>query len=429
MFGFSKKMLNKLFINLIVLLCLHNIFINVIYSQSKLQYKAELMEGIESDEGPIRIYTGNVVIIQDDIRITCEYAKQYINQNNAVLRNNVKVYQGNMIMSSKEMTYNGDDKIAKSNTRIEIKDGDTYLVANKGIYYVNDKLADFKGDVFIENDTTTIISDKILFYRDTDVSFAFGNANIKSKKDNVYLIGDTVENYPNLSYSVVKGNSNLIQIDTSRSENEQIIDTLKITCDTIESFRETSQIYYFKNNVKIKRDNLNAKSELAIFKKDDEEIYFYHDPIIWYENFQLYGDSIIINTISNELDMIRAFGNAISVSQDTIFRDRFNQIAGKFIEIKFENKQISKITSEGTSKSLYFMIDDGNPEGADLKSSNKIEIIFNEGEADHINWIGEPDGYFIPEDILFNSIDTYNLQNLRWEEERPKIELRVMKIK
>ncbi len=429
MFGFCLKFFKLSLIYLMMFISINNIIVIPLFSQSKLQYKADLMEGSESNEGPIRIYTGNVVIIQDDIKITCGYAKQYINQNNAILKNNVKVFQGNMVLSSKEMTYNGNTKIAKSNTDVEIKDDGTYLIANKGTYFVNEKLADFNGNVFIDNDTTIIISDRIMFYRETDVSLAFGNANIKSKKDNVYLLGDTVENFPQLSYSTVKGQSNLIQIDTSRYSSEGIIDTLVITCDTIESFREKSQIYYFKSNVKIKRENLNAKSELAIFKKDDEEINFYDNPIIWYDNFQLYGDSIFINLNSNELKKITAYENAISVNQDTLYQDRFNQIAGKYIEILFENKQISKIISEGLSKSLFFMIDDGSPEGADLKSAEKIEIHFNEGEAENILWIGEPDGYYIPEDILYNSINNYNLKNLRWEEERPKMRLRTMKIK
>lgn len=429
MFGFCLKIVNFLIFKLIIFITIISILPLNITAQTKLRYQAEQLVGSENEEGKIRDYTGNVIILQDDIRITCEYARQFIENNNALLRKNVNVYQGDMTMTSQEMTYDGNNKIAKSKKTIEITDKGTYLVAKKGTYYVNERLADFNGDVFIENDTTVILSDKVKFYRDTDISLAYGNANIKSKTDNVYLLGDTVENYPQKSYSIVKGKTNLIQVDTSRYASDGVIDTLKISCDTIESFRAEDEVYYFRNNVKIERDIINATSDLAKYDRVNDEIIFYGNPIIWYDNFQLYGDTIIINTKGNELEKIRAYGNAISVNQDTLFQDRFNQIAGKFIEINFSNKEIKKITSEGVSKSLYFMIDEGSPEGADLKSANKIEILFKNGEAENINWIGEPNGYYIPEQILYNSIDKYNLQNLRWKEERPKIEMREVKIK
>jgi len=423
-----KVISNKFCIALLLihLLCFGNVNL---FSQSTLRYQAEELNGYESELGPIREYLDNVIINQDDIRITCGYAKQFINSNNALLKRNVKVYQSGMTLSSEEMNYDGNKKIAKSNSKVEIIDEGTYLTAKRGTYFVDEKLADFQGNVFIENDTTVMYSDKVKFYRDTDVSLAYGNANIKSKKDNVYLLGDTLENYPQKSYSIVKGNTNLIQIDTSKYASEGIIDSLIITCEVIESFRDSSQLYYFRDNVKIKRDNINAIADLAIFDKVKNEFTFYKNPVIWYDQFQLYADTIIINTIDNKLSKISAFGNAISVNKDTLFEKRFNQIAGKYIEISIDNNQISKITSEGISKSLYFLNNEGSPEGADQKSADKIEIIFKDGEAEDINWIGKPNGIYIPEQILQESIDKYNLPNLKWQEERPLMELRKVRIK
>lgn len=402
---------------------------NLLFSQSTLRYQAEELNGYDSEQGPIREYLGNVIINQDDIRITCGYAKQFINSNNAFLKINVKVFQSGMTMSSEEMNYDGNKKIAKTTKAVEIIDDGTYLTAKIGTYFVDERLADFQGNVFIDNDTTLIISDKIKFYRDTDVSLAYGDANIKSKKENVYLLGDTLENYPQRNYSIVKGNTNLIQIDTSKLSTTGIIDSLIITCDTLESFRDSNQIYYFRNNVKIKRNNINAKSNLAIYDRGLEEFYFYDKPVIWFDNFQLFADTIIIKTLDSKLSKIRAYGNAISVNQDTLYNDRFNQISGKYIEISVDNNQISKITSEGISKSLYFLNNEESPEGADQKSADKIEIIFKDSEAENIHWIGKPNGVYIPEQILSGAIEKYNLPNLKWEEEKPQIKLRKLRTK
>lgn len=429
MFDNCLKVISTKYCILLLLIYLIATPNNLLFSQSALRYQAQELNGYESEQGPIREYLGNVIINQDDIRITCGYAKQFINSNNAFLKNNVKVFQSGMTLSSEEMNYDGNKKIAKTLKPVEIIDDGTYLTAKRGTYYVEEKIADFQGNVFIDNDTTLILSDKIKFYRDTDISLAYGDANIKSKKENVYLLGDTLENYPQRSYSIVRGNTNLIQIDTSKLSTTGIIDSLIITCDTLESFRDSNQIYYFRNNVKIKRDNINAKSNLAIYDRGLEEFYFYDKPVIWFDNFQLFADTIIIKTLDSKLSKIRAFGNAISVNQDTLYKDRFNQIAGNYIEISVDNNEISKITSEGKSKSLYFLNNEDSPEGADQKSTDKIEIIFNNGEAEDIFWIGKTNGIYIPEQILNESIEKYNLPNLKWEEEKPEIKLRKLRTK
>ena len=401
----------------------------ILQAQTRLQYKADELSGTETDQGPIREYIGNVEIIQDDIRITCNYARQIINTNIAVLKGNVIVHQGNMIMKSDEMNYDGNLKIAKSIRPLEIIDEGTYLRANRGTYFVAEKKADFIGNVLIENDTTIIISDQLIFYRDTDISLAKGNANIKSKTENVYLIGDLIENFPQKSYSIIKGNTNLFQVDTILEENKTILDTLKIVCDTIESFRKSPEIYLFKNNVKIKRNGIFAQSNFAKLNNSENTLLFKDKPMIWYGEFQLYADSILVQASNKKLEYIKAYNNALSVNKDTLYENRFNQISGDNIAISFINGKLSKINSIGSSQSLYFINNEEKPEGADRKNTDNIEIIFNDGEAENIFWIGKTSGIYIPEGILFNSISKYNLKNLQWLDSIPLLRLREIKIK
>ena len=327
----------------------------ILQAQTRLQYKADELSGTETDQGPIREYIGNVEIIQDDIRITCNYARQIINTNIAVLKGNVIVHQGNMIMKSDEMNYDGNLKIAKSIRPLEIIDEGTYLRANRGTYFVAEKKADFIGNVLIENDTTIIISDQLIFYRDTDISLAKGNANIKSKTENVYLIGDLIENFPQKSYSIIKGNTNLFQVDTILEENKTILDTLKIVCDTIESFRKSPEIYLFKNNVKIKRNGIFAQSNFAKLNNSENTLLFKDKPMIWYGEFQLYADSILVQASNKKLEYIKAYNNALSVNKDTLYENRFNQISGDNIAISFIKGKLSKSNSIGSSQSLYFI--------------------------------------------------------------------------
>ena len=70
---------------------------------------------------------GNVVITQEDIRITCNKAIQYIKSNNAELIGNVIITQDSVVIKTERGRYFGNIKIAYSDSTVHLNNGEMDL--------------------------------------------------------------------------------------------------------------------------------------------------------------------------------------------------------------------------------------------------------------------------------------------------------------
>jgi len=400
------------------------------YSEIEL-INADSLVGLNLNDISTREFFWNVKFRHKDVNVKSDYAKQYINENKVELIGNVVITQNTLNLFSPKINYNGNSNIAYALDSVSIIDLKTNLIAKSGIYYTNTNIADFTGDVKVEDDSVIIYASRIIYERQSRISKAYDRVLMIGKFNNVKLIADTVLNYPNQNYSIAYSNSILFKIDTTKTidslDDDKIIfnfDTISISADTMESFRQLNNEYYkFSNNVEIYRNNFSARSDLVIYKKDT--IILKDNPIVWYENTQLIADSIIISLINNKLQKLEGFNNAIIITDhDSTDKERYNQISGNKIIINFDtNSKIINILSVGNSKSIYYLADEKGNNGLDRKSTDSINIEFNNNEIEVIYWLGTTVGEFIPENFIFDNPSSYNLPQFRIENNKPKKKL------
>jgi lipopolysaccharide export system protein LptA len=356
-----------------------------------------------------------------------------------------------MILKAPRVFYEGNTGIARADRTISIVDSNVKLTANEGIYNTNNFIADFKGNVRIadddvvitannakynrqtmdseadgkvkvDEDSVVIFSNKLFYHRKTRESKNIGNVLIKGKYNNVYLTGDTVINVPNIDYTMASGKPVLFQIDSVSDEGQWKYDTLNISCDTMESYREEGkERYRFINNTEIVRGNLFAKANDAVYFRDNELFFLEGNPVVWFDSTQLHADSIIVYIPDNQIRMIHAFGNALAISRDdTSNIDRKNQIVGYSIKLFFHDNKIEKIESIGNAKSLYFMSSEEGNDGVDRTSCDTLYVYFEDGKPVDVVWLGAVDGEFFPEKMVWDKVKDYFLPNYRWFDEKPK---------
>ncbi|MBS3999598.1 MAG: LPS export ABC transporter periplasmic protein LptC [Desulfobulbaceae bacterium] len=399
---------------------------------------ADSLRGLNIEEGSFREFFGNVWLIQKDLDLKCDYAKQFINSNAVDLLGNVVITQKTMILKSPKIFYNGSSGIAVANNGVALRDANSYLEAEKGTYSTKAYLADFYGDVFIEDDSVKIYSDNVVHNRTTRESFATGDVWIFGKYTNVIMKGDTIINIPKDSYSISTGNTVLFKIDTVRrldsifvEEEEQFfstyilsLDTLSISCDTMQAYRFIGdEEYFFDGNVQIVKENIKAIAKSAVFYKNRNIIILRDKPIVWYDSTQLFSDSIVIELIDNKLKKISAFGNSIAVTKvDSLDKERINQIAANDIYIEFDNGKINSLRGNLNASSLYFFKDEEGYNGVDRKSTDSIHVEFTNGEPENIFWIGSSIAEFYPENVIFGNIKSYFLPEFKWSDIRPEIQ-------
>jgi lipopolysaccharide export system protein LptA len=162
------------------------------------------------------VLTGNVRIIHQGVRMSCNKAYHFTKQNYVKAFGNVNLVQGDTLtMSSKYAEYNGNTKFAfatgnvvmtdpkmtvttdtinfdrKSqqayyNTYGTIRDAENTLTSKSGRYHLNDKKFEFRTAVTVNNPTHTIRTNNLDYYTNSGHAYVFGPSTIASANNTIY---------------------------------------------------------------------------------------------------------------------------------------------------------------------------------------------------------------------------------------------------
>ncbi|NWF90503.1 MAG: LPS export ABC transporter periplasmic protein LptC [Ignavibacteriaceae bacterium] len=418
----------------------------------------------------VREVYGKVVLTQGNIKITCNKAIQFIVRNDAELIGNVVVTQENLTITTERGFYYGNLKKAETKSKVKLDDKKVILTADIGDYYFNEDRAYFKNNVKLYDTATTLTSNELNYYqnenravattnvkivdaenvitadtvehfRSTRVTIAKSRVKISNNKNNIVIFGNHLEDYAKKKYTIVNLNPVLIQIDTSyTTQNDSltsggiedsiamVIDTLVISALAMESFRDTSNIFIARDSVEIVRGSFASKNAHTIYYKDEDKIATMKmsegrpQPIMWYENSQITGDSILIYLNESRVKLVEITKQAFIHSHQDLFHNRFDQVSGNKINVEFVNGEIKKTDIYGSVYAIYYLYDDNNPNGLTKSSSQSAEIKFTDKQVSEVRLFGSPTSdyypenmvedrereYLLPQFILFDSVPNKN---------------------
>ncbi len=188
-------------------------------AQEKKKIIIENSDITEMDQNEVPgavVLTGNVSILHDGVRITCNKAYHFQDENYIKLFGNVKLNQGDsLFMDSRYAEYNGDKKFAYATGNVVMRSPDMTLttdtinldraiqqayynsygtIVNKdnvlksksGRYIVAEKKYEFRTAVTMTNPKNVLKSNNLDYYTNSGHSYVFGPSTITSKEDYVY---------------------------------------------------------------------------------------------------------------------------------------------------------------------------------------------------------------------------------------------------
>lgn len=446
--------------------------LNKCLPQEKIELKsADKLIGSTINGISVREAIGNVYLTHKNIKVYCNSAIQFLDINKVELKGNVRIFQDTLSLFASRAIYYGNEDKAICERGVILKDPNATLKADYGIYYFNESKAVFTGNVSIENPEYKITSNKLTYYRNTEDSFArenvtvitdsaiiraenidfykrqgktfafekvsieadssviycdsltnykferksiaTGNVTIVNPGKQTTIKGNYLENYEQTQYSFVKGNANLIKIEANK-ENTNNPDTLFIYSNILESYRNHQEKYVATDNVEIIRKLFSSKSQVAMYVKsvDNEysNFYLHKQPIVWYDNYQLTGDSIFADIYNNKIKRIYAQkldipsseeSFLITTNKDHLFKERFDQIKGNNITIFFNEDKIISIEVFKNAYSIYFLYEEGKANGVNFSEGEKIKIIFNDDQkVSRVIVANNSSGKYVPENLL-----------------------------
>lgn len=235
------------------------------------------------------VLTGNVRVWHDGVRITCNKAYHFKDENYIKAFGNVQMNQGDTIfMNSRYAEYNGNRKFAYATGNVSMRspemtlttdtinfdrtiqqayynsygkivNGENTLTSKSGRYFMNQKKYQFTTAVVLTNPKYVLKSNHLDYYTNSGHSYVFGPSTITSKEDYIYTekgFYDTKKNLANLyTNSYIKYGTRLIKADEIFYDRNKSfskgINNVSVT-DTVEKFRATghyAEVYRAKDSI------------------------------------------------------------------------------------------------------------------------------------------------------------------------------------
>ena len=420
-------------------------------SPNRLVINGDSLKGKLVDGQNIREVLGNVVITQEDIRITCNKAIQYIKSNNAELIGNVVITQDSVVITTERGRYFGNIKIAYSDSAVHLNNKEMNLLADKGNYNLQTKIANFFGNVNFKDsvtnlkshklvykkkleeiiavgsvqvsDSTSIVrADSLIHNRNTRFSEGFNNISIENSENNVTIFGDHLIDDKDSNVAKISGDPFLVQIE--ELENGKY-DTLFIKSKYLESRKSSGSSLFAIDSVKIIRGGFLSNNDYTIYDKDADQITIFKQkdkekPVLWYENNQVIGDSIYIYLDSSKISKVNIIKDAILISQDSTYQFRYNQMSGDSIKLGFMESKLNNTVVNGNVLSIYYMFEEGEPNGLLKSSAKEIGIYFEDGKVSEVKMFGSPISEFHPENLVIDNEKSFTLPSFFLYKNKPQ---------
>ncbi len=383
---------------------------------------ADSLIGKRVDGENIRELIGNVVLEQNDIVVYCDRAIHYPARNSAFLEGNVRVVDDTVTLLADEGFYDGNERILDGEGNLFLDDGVTRLTANYGKYFIDEKIAEFWENVIVDDPAGIVYSDHLVHRREQEFSTATGNVRVVDRERGSTVYGQLLEYDSHTGSSSMKDSPVLVHMDTTAVGR---IDTLIVKSKIMESVLEdTVRRFIAEDDVEMNRGELSARGAKSIYFVDNDELNLTGDPIMWYQENQITGDSIHVRLEEQQLRTLEVYRRAFAVSKsDDRYPDRYNQLTGMELTMWFANDEIEKIEVRDQATSLYYLYEEMLPNGVNHVTGDTITLLFIDGELEELKIVGGIEGQYYPERLVRGRVDTYNLTGFRWIEDRPEISI------
>lgn len=429
-------------------------------------------------ENKVQAY-GNIYAHNDrTFSLTCDSLHFEQNKNLARLYGNVRLQDSSYVLTTDSLRYNTEEKYAfyLNDGTIVNADNNEIITSKRGYYYPDTRSFFFKGDVVIENPEVLVKSDTLNIMGEESTAYFFGPTKIFREKSFVYcengfynsaeelaqfkenaviiydgteIRGDSI--YFNMRDEIAKGFDNVIVIDTANksifkgdylytdqkqeyavmSEDPLVMqysdeDTMYITADTIRTFKDTAKNNIIQGyfHVAFLNSDFQGKCDSLYYNESDSLLKMYKNPILWNEDNQVTGDTILIRTYDSKIEKMDIRTKAFIITHiDSIF---FNQVYAKNMEAFFQDNELDEVLAIGNGMTIYYPLEEKENDSIKFRTIKGMNRIFckdiklkmKQKEIEKITFLDKPDGKYYPINQL--NVSEMRLRGFKWRgAERP----------
>lgn len=365
---------------------------------------AYLRENVRMENGQVTLFTDSLNyeripdigyyfeggMIVDSLNQLSSFYGQYSPATKlAIFNDSVRLENSNFTLYSDTLHYQTDSKIATIlGPSIIVSDSGT-IHSTRGWYNTIDNTSLLLDQSWVESGDRILMGDSIFYNRESGFGEAFGNMSLTDTAKHVTLKGEYGFFNEKTDYAFATDSARMLEYSQG--------DTLYLHADTLEMmtvdslYREIRAFY----GVRFYRTDMQGVCDSMQFNTRDSVLYMYKEPVLWNEQYQMYGDTIALFMNDSTIDYAHVIQFAFAAQHlDSTY---YNQLKGNDLKAYFENQAIKQIDVAGNAESIFYPLEnDGVKIGLNATKSGFLTIWIKENKLDKLKIWPSPVGSLTP---------------------------------
>jgi len=370
---------------------------------AKIRYNVR-MESIQPDSSIVTLFTDSLnydrtedigyyfeggMIIDAENELTSNFGQYSPTTKLAIFNDQVQLENPKFTLTSDTLHYHTETKIATILSPAVIVSDSATIYSSNGWYNTEDNTSLLLDRSQVVSGNRILIGDTIAYDRNTGVGEAFGNIFLHDTLDKIILTGQYGYYDERTEFAFAT--------DSARCMEYSQGDTLYIRADTFQMITVDSTARELKAFYKVRfyRIDIQGVCDSMKYNTTDSVLCMYTNPVLWNEQNQLYGDTIMIFMKDSTVEYIHVIQYAFAIQE--IESAYYNQMKGNDLKAYFEGQEVRQIDISGNAETIYYPFEeDGTKIGLNETKSSYMTIWLKESKIERLKFWPEVQGLLTP---------------------------------
>ena len=365
---------------------------------------AYLRENVRMENGQVTLFTDSLNyeripnigyyfeggLIVDSLNQLSSFYGQYSPETKlAVFNDSVRLENTDFTLYSDTLHYDTQSKIATIlGPSVIVSDSGT-IYTSRGWYDTVNNTSLLLDQSKVESGEKILIGDSIFYNRDTGMGEVYGNMSLIDTAQHVTLQGEYGYYNEQTGYAFATDSARFLEY----SQGDTLFlhaDTLQMV--TVDSIYREIKAYY---GVRFYRTDMQGVCDSMQFNTRDSVLYMYTEPVLWNEQYQLYGDTIAIYMNDSTIEYAHVIQFAFAAQH--VDSSYYNQLKGNDLKAYFEGQAVHQIDVAGNAESIFYPLEkDGAKVGMNETKSGFLTIWVKDNKLDKLKIWPSPVGTMTP---------------------------------
>lgn len=365
---------------------------------------AYLRENVRMENGQVTLFTDSLNyeripnigyyfeggLIVDSLNQLSSFYGQYSPETKlAVFNDSVRLENTDFTLYSDTLHYDTQSKIATIlGPSVIVSDSGT-IHTSRGWYDTVNNTSLLLDQSQVESGEKILIGDSIFYNRDTGMGEVYGNMSLIDTAQHVTLQGEYGYYNEQTGYAFATDSARFLEY----SQGDTLFlhaDTLQMV--TVDSIYREIKAYY---GVRFYRTDMQGVCDSMQFNTRDSVLYMYTEPVLWNEQYQLYGDTIAIYMNDSTIEYAHVIQFAFAAQH--VDSSYYNQLKGNDLKAYFEGQAVHQIDVAGNAESIFYPLEkDGAKVGMSETKSGFLTIWVKDNKLDKLKIWPSPVGTMTP---------------------------------